>query len=231
MKFFALVKNELKTVLPWILLSFIVIVGVGMLVLFFESQQWDEYHMYQIEESGQSLSGWELHLRSPLSSMGPVLLTVALAFGVIIGVWHFWLPFFMKTWGFTLHRSASRLGILSSKLTAAILAFLLGVVMPWALIFFYVRYYNIFSIPPSGRVFIEGVVFAMLGMVAYLAVALSAVSTARIYTTKIFPLAFAAMGISFVFTHYSLLSIFAVIVITAGIIKIQLVNEFLTREF
>ncbi len=85
--------------------------------------------------------------------------------------------------------------------------------------------------PQTPRVFIEGWILIMLGLVTYLGTALSGLSTANWYTTKIFGLAFATVVIFTTFSQWSLVWAFAVIAISAVILLSLIFDSFLRREF
>ena len=86
-------------------------------------------------------------------------------------------------------------------------------------------------LPPPFRVYIEGWLFISLGLVAYLGVALSGITTTPFYSTKLFGIALA--GIVIIVTFMLLGILWASAVIAAGIfiLAIQLYSTFLEREF
>ena len=85
--------------------------------------------------------------------------------------------------------------------------------------------------PLPGRVFIEGWLFIVLGLVAYLGTALMGLSAARWYTTKIFGLAFATVVICMIFLQWRLSWAFAVVIIGVVVLLSQIIDTFLNREF
>lgn len=101
----------------------------------------------------------------------------------------------------------------------------------WTLLFLYASLPGLFILPPTLRVYIEGWLFISLGLVFYLGVALSGISTAKWYTTKMFGIIFA--GIILIVTFMSLDIFWAFAVIAAGILilAIQVFSVFLNREF
>jgi len=89
----------------------------------------------------------------------------------------------------------------------------------------------LFIAPPTVRVFIEGWIFILLGLVVYLGATLVGLSRTKWYTTKIFALAFAAFIILMVFVQCRLAWAFAVIIIGVVILLSQIFDTFLRREF
>ncbi|MHC4337209.1 MAG: hypothetical protein ACYSTG_04565, partial [Planctomycetota bacterium] len=136
-----------------------------------------------------------------------------------------------RTWPFLLHRSVNRRVILNAKLTAATAAFIVSLGFAWTLLYRFVCRSEMFTVPPPTRVFIEGWLFVVLGLVVYLGTALTALSTARWYTTKIFGLAFAAVLIVATFSQWHLFWAFVLIIIGIVILLSQVVDTFLSREF
>jgi hypothetical protein len=88
-----------------------------------------------------------------------------------------------------------------------------------------------FPIPQTPRIFIEGWIYIMLGLVTYLGTALSGLSTAKWYTTKIFGLVFTAIIIFTTFPQCSLVWIFMAIAVSAAILLSRIFDAFLRREF
>jgi len=84
---------------------------------------------------------------------------------------------------------------------------------------------------PIKRIFIEGWLFVLLGLVVYLSTALTALSTARWYTTKIFGLAFATVIICATIFEWRLGWAFAAIIIGAVILLSQIIDTISNREF
>ena len=149
----------------------------------------------------------------------------------MLGVRHFWIPHFTKTWSFLLHRSVSRQTILGAKLTAATVALVVSLGAVWIGLYRYAGRLELFVVPPPARFFIQGWLFIVLGLVAYLGAALTALSTARWYTTKIFSLAFATVVLCMIFLHWRLSLAFAMVIIGIVVLLSQIIDAFLNREF
>ena len=101
----------------------------------------------------------------------------------------------------------------------------------WTLLFLYASLPGLFILPPTFRVYIEGWLFISLGLVFYFGTALSSISTAKFYTTKLFGITFA--GIVLIVTFMSLDIFWTSAVVAAGILILaaQLFSVFLNREF
>jgi ABC-type transport system involved in multi-copper enzyme maturation permease subunit len=231
MKFIALLKNELRTIAPWMLLALAVMILLGALIIYVEYVNHRDHSGYWYNDPGKEVYFSALRHRSPVSALGPVLFFSSLGLGLVLGAVHFWMPFVTKTWSFTLHRSVTRLSIVSAKMTAAAVAFLISLALTWTAIFCYVHFYQMFSMPLSWSVYAEGWLFILYGMLVYLTTALAAISTARWYTTKVFALGFVFLVILAAFLSGKLLWAVLIIAVAAAIFKLQLVYGFLTREF
>jgi len=228
MRFSALLRKELRECLPWILLAAVVFFAFGGFFLRAAAYFGDRYWRYSRFSPGTTVSPYDLTCYPTLQTAGPWLFFSSIGLGLILGVRHFWIPHFTRTWPFLLHRSVSRKTILAAKLTAGMIAFVISLGALWVGLFWYATRPEVFPIPQAPRVFIEGWIFIMLGLVTYLGTALSALSTANWYTTKIFGLIFAT------FTTITLLStVWAIglIAVSTAILLVQIFDTFLRREF
>jgi len=229
MRFSALLKKELRECLPWMLLATIVFIAVSSVLL--RSATYYENLGYRYTRSpGTIMNRYSFTFYPALNQTGPWLFVLSVGLGLAIGVRQFWLPNFTRTWPFLLHRSVSRNTILAAKLTAASIAFLCSIVTVWVGIYWYATRPEVFTMPPPLRFFIEGWIFIILGFVTYLGTALSGLSTAKWYTTKIF-------GILLVFFIFTTLSIWTLaglliaLIVSAAILLLQIYQTFLRREF
>ena len=116
-------------------------------------------------------------------------------------------------------------------ITATVITLVVFTGGSWTLLFLYASLPKLFVLPPTLRVYIEGWLFISLGLVFYLGIVLSGISTAKWYTTKMFGITFA--GIILIVTFMSLDILWAFAVIAAGILilGIQVFSVFLNREF
>ena len=231
MRFSALLRKELRESLPWMLLTAIVFLAIGGFILRAQAYHGSPNWYYSSLSPGNVVDSYQIIRYSPLRMIGSWLLVTSFGLGLALGVRHFWIPLFTKTWSFLLHRSVSRQTILGAKLTAATVAFVVSLGFGWTVLYRLACRSELFMLPPPGRVFIEGWLFIVLGLVAYLGAALTALSTARWYTTKIFGLAFATVVICMIFSQWRLSWAFAIVIIGIVVLLSQIIDTFLNREF
>ncbi len=232
MRFSALLRKELRESLPWMLLAAIVFLAIGGFLL----RQVHIYGLYDWSERYFSSSSFVEHYGlqyrySPLQIIGPLLLLTSIGLGLVLGVRHFWIPYFTRTWPFLIHRSVKRKTIFWAKLTAATISFLISVGAVWVFLYNYSCDHERFTMLPVKRVFIEGWLFVLLGLVVYLGTALTGLSKARWYTTKIFGLAFATVITCATIFEWRLAWAFAAIIIGVAILLSQIINTISKREF
>lgn len=231
MKFLMLLRKELRESLPWILLAAIALLVIGVIALRIEMRMgagnWDNSSF----SLGAPVHASRFVRWSPLHLSSPWLFVVSIALGLTLGVRHFWMPHFTRTWPFLLHRSADRITILAAKLTAAAI----GVVVPlgavWLALYWYVCRSNVFGTPVPARAVFDGLVLIVLGLVVYLGAALTALSRARWYTTKIFGLAFAAIILFITTVQCGPLCGVVIMFVAIMILLSQVVDTFLKREY
>lgn len=231
MRFSALLRKELRESLPWMLLAAIILLAIGGFTLrsqaYFRQFNW----LHQPFESGSVVDLNRLTPYSPLAITSIWLLITSIGLGLVLAVRHFWIPLFTKTWAFLIHRSVSRQTILGAKLTAATMALVVSLGVVWIGLYRYADRLELFTVPPPARFFIEGWLFIVLGLVVYLGTALTALSTARWYTTKIFGLAFATVVICMIFLQWRISWAFAMVIIGIVVLLTQIIETFLNREF
>lgn len=232
MRFVALLRKELRESLPWMLLAAIIFLGIGGFLIR-EAQMYGIYDWPERYFSSRSVTetyGLQYH-HSPLQVTGPVLLLTSLGLGLVLGVRHFWIPYFTRTWPFLIHRSVDRTTIFWAKLAAAIITFLTSLGVVWSAFYSYSCDPERFTMLPITRVFIEGWLFILLGLVVYLGTALTGLSTARWYTTKIFGLAFATVIICATIFEWRIGWAFAAMIIGTVILLSQIIYTISKREF
>lgn len=228
MKFAALLKKELRICLPWLLLTAVVFVIIGSLMMhgMVLSQQARLTHQQVYRD------GWNWSTpRSPISEFAALILITSLALGIILAVVQFFLPELFKTWAFTIHRSIKPKTIVWSKFTVATITFLISLGLFWTLFYSYAAVPGRFHMPIFFRTFLEGWIYILAGLIAYWGTALSAISTAHIYTTRLLGMVVATGAIFIMALQTSITS--AVITAAAGacILIIQIFHTFLSREF
>jgi hypothetical protein len=229
MRFSALLKKELRESFPWMLLAAVAFLTIGGFILYAEIHYASHYRYRHL--SPGILDYYRLTGYPEINEMGILLVLSSIGLGLALGVRHFWMPHFTRTWQFLLHRSANRNTILTAKLTAAAIAFIISLGTVWIALYWYACREGTFAIPLTARTLIEGWFFIMLGLVVYLGTALAGLSTARWYTTKIFGLAFATIVIISTFAQWRLVSAFAVITVSVAILLLQIFDTFGKREF
>ena len=231
MRFSALLKKELRECLPWMLLAAIVFLALGSLFLRTQINYRTPSWHYSRLSPGAIVESHLFTYPSILGVTGPLLLLSSIGLGLALGIRQFWIPNITRTWQFLLHRSVSRKTILAAKLTAAMIAFIISLGPVWIGLYWYARRPEVFPIPQTPRIFIEGWIFIMLGLVTYLGTALSGLSQTKWYTTKIFGIVFAAIVIFTTFPQCSLVWIFTMIAVSAAILLSRIFDTFLRREF
>ena len=230
MRFSTLLYKELRECLPWMLLAGIVFIAITSVPFQTETHSENNYYRYSRLSPGAVISRYSLTYYPAMNETGPWLFFLSIGLGLVLGIRQFWIPNFTRTWPFLLHRSVSRNTILSAKLTAASIAFILSIVPVWVGIYWYATRPEVFTMPPPLRFFIEGWIFIILGFVTYLGTALSGLSTAKWYTTKIFSLLFVAAIIITLYT-WTLAGLLAAITVSAAILLTQIFQTFGKREF
>ncbi len=233
MRFVALLRKELRESLPWLLLAGLLLSIVGLLVLRAEAH-FSLYRYWQYRQGlapGETVSTYHLLRSSHLAGAALWLAFIAPGLGLALGVRHFWVPLFTRTWSFLLHRSVPRLTVLRAKLAATVLAFLVSLGLVWTGLYWYACRPDLFPIPESPQTLINGWIYIVMGLVVYLGTALSALSTARWYTSRIFGLAFATLAALVILSQWHPAWIAALTALAIVILLTQTIAAFLSREF
>jgi len=231
MRFSALLRKEFRETIPWLLLAAVVFFGFGGFCLRAFATFRDPNIYFSRFSPGSIVEPYQLIHYSPLRTTGQWLLLTSIGLGLSLGVRHFWIPYFTETWPFLLHRSVDRKTVLAAKLTAVTIAFVISLGPLWVCLYWYANRPQLFTMPQTARVFIEGWIFILLGLVVYLGTALSGLSTAKWYTTRIFGLAFATVIIIVTFSQWRLAWAFVTVAIAVFILLSQIISLFLNREF
>jgi len=233
MRFLALLRKELRESLPWLLLAGLILLAVGILALRAHvPNSGARYWQYrQGMAPGETIDTWRLLSPAKLDLPALWLSFIAPGLGLVLGVRHFWVPLFTRTWAFLLHRSVSRLTILWAKLAAMVLAFVLSVGITWTGLYWYACRPGLFPVPEPVYILVNGWFYVVTGMVVYLGTALSALSTARWYTSRIFGLAFALLATLMLLSLWRPVWLLAMTALVLAILLAQTTSAFLTREF
>jgi len=227
MRFLALLRKELRECLPWVLLAVAFLLVFGFLGMIPQRIG----HHYRVFSPGSSVSSYGLTRASLLSFVGMLIFLASVGLGLALGIRQFWMAHFTRTWAFTLHRSVSRATILWAKLAAAAISVTFSLGLIWLYFYWYAHRSEYFPVPPTTRVFIEGWIFIVFGLVVYLGTALSGLSRARWYTTKMFGLAFSVLIFVTIVAQWKLTLAFLALIAGVVILLSQIIDTFLSREF
>ena len=197
MRFFALLKKELRECLPWAVSAAIFLLIFGSLKLW-DTMKYGPEHEYPDFQRYSQIFGYRL-INHPFSVIGILIFLSAVGLGLALGVRQFWAADFMGVWGFVLHRSVSRTKILSAKICAFLISLITSIGLVWCYLFWRARLPDYLLIPPTIRHFLDGWLVIGIGFMTYLGTALAGLSKARWYTTKLIGLGFVLwMFITFV---------------------------------
>jgi len=229
MKFLALFKKELREAAVWMILAAVVLGSFGSFLLNFEARVREVRRVGY--SSGASLGYSQYRHGEALDVVSGWLLSCSVALGAVVAVRQYWVPTFSRTWAFTLHRSVPRSVVFAAKLGVAVLALALCIGGVWTLLFKMGSDPSRFPVPPTFSVYGHGWIFPLSGLLAYLGTALSGLSTARWYTTKIAGAGFATAVGLFALAQYRL--VVAVVVLSVGIaiLAVQVARTLESREF
>jgi hypothetical protein len=242
MRFFALVRKELREALPWLLSAAMFFLIFGSLNLWSQTQQRHWAFRYPVFSPGTDVALYKFShdpdmtiytfIKSPIvSGVGALLFLTSICLGLILAVRQFWMPGFTNTWGFELHRSASRAAILWAKFAATAISFIISTGLVWTGLYWYASQPRLFAVPPPDRVFIEGWIYIVIGLTVYFGTALSGLSRTRWYTTKMVGLAFALLIMVTTIVQWQIAWAFTTLIIGALIFLVQVFDTFLSREF
>ena len=231
MKYLALFRKELREATPWLVLAALAMLLIGGLLAQNMRGREPRFRRYRHGQPDSTLRLHTLSRKSVLADCGPVVLLAATGLGLLLAARQFILPSLLKTWAFTVHRSVSRTGVLLVKVAATAVSLSLGVGLLWTGLFLHASRPGALQYLPRPQVLAEGWLMVALGMVVYLGAALSAISTARWYTTRIFPLAFAVGIVTLALVQWGLAWSIAVTLLALVVLGPQLLHAFLHREF
>jgi hypothetical protein len=217
MKFIALLKGQLKGILGAGMPSIFGLLGGG----YFLINAFARFDRINATLSFQP---------SPLAMVGPLLIFISIVCGISMGT-PFWMLGFRKTWYFLLHRSASRVMILISMITAAVITLVVFTGGCWTLLFLYASVPGHSILPPTPRVYLEGWLFISLGLVFFFGTALTGISTARLYTTRLFGIILAVITFIVIFMSLDIIWAFIVVALSILILASQVFYVFINRDF
>jgi hypothetical protein len=176
---------------------------------------------------------WELYNNGvnsiSMRGFSAIYFFAAVGLGILIAVSQFWVPFFTNTWKFTLHRPIKRGKMLMLMFTSA--AFMIALIAGGSWTILWLKGRAEFSLPPTFTSLAEGWLFTLEGFIAYLAIALAALSEERWYTTKLVPLLFALLTWIAIWMSITFTSAFIITGIYMAIVMPLIYRKFETREF
>jgi len=236
MRFIALLRKELREAMPWMVLAGIVFLFFGSVIIQANAERYYRpYESWNVgTNSDDSIAISYSHFISrsrPLRDIGPLLFLTSIGLGLVLGGRQFWMPNFIKMWPFTIHRSIKRRGILWSKFAATVITFVVSLGSIWTLFFLYASKSGIFYYPPRGRIYVEGWVLILTGLVMYFGTALAGLDRARWYTTKMAGIGFAVFILFPALGNTTLAGCFATISIGLLMLVLQIVNTFSDKQF
>jgi len=232
MRFLALFRKELREVLPWMLLAAVVVLAIGGLDVLSMMRSGDQPPpYYYFGEASGYLRIYSVLLVSDLWAFAPLLLLTSCGLGLVVAGRQFLFPGVVREWPFTLHRSTTRGAVLLAKLCAAGAAFLLGIGAVWSVLYLYASQPGALRRPVEGRIYWQGWIYILLGVLAYFAAAVASLSRARWYATRLFPLVIAAIVIPLVLVTWNMAVVATVLLIGLALLAVQLIDLMLNREF
>ncbi len=222
-----LVKKELREALPWATLAFFVIIILGLLqhlVMIDSDWYWELRYRYE-----NNIRDSDLFKYNQFATTTLIIAITAIPLGLILGFCQFWLPYINGTWAFTLHRSVQREAILWSKIISSLIIFAISCLCPW--LFLYYLSLNI-PLPPLFLIFLSGVEFILLGIIAYFSIAICVTNNFKWYTTKFFVLLFSIIIILTCYSYNLQHDTFLVIIISLILfLTFKLMYQFKICEF
>ena len=230
MRFFALLKKELRECLPWMVLAAAFLLIFGSLSLWSTAKpDSPEYH-YRAFSRYSEVSNYELR-NYPIGDVGAFSFIAAAGLGLALGVRQFWVADFMGTWGFVLHRSARRTTILAAKICAGLISLIAAVGLVWSYLYWRMNLPDCLPVPLPKRYLIEGWLTVGEGLLFYLGVGLVGLSKAKWYTTKVMGLGFAIWMFVTLTQQWTLVWGFGTVVIGVVVLLYLIWETFLNREF
>jgi hypothetical protein len=229
MRFFALLKKELRECLPWAISAAAFLLILGSLRIW-DHMQRDIGYQYRVFERYSEVYYYDLQTR-PLGDLGLLLFMTAVGLGLALGVRQFWVADFTGTWGFILHRSTRRTTILTAKICAGLISLIVAIGLVWSYLYWRANLPDYSPVPLPKRCFIQGWLVGGVGLIFYLAVGLVGLSKAKWYTTKMMGLGFAIWIFVTLTQQWMLWWGFGTLVIGVVVLLYLMWEKFLNREF
>jgi hypothetical protein len=229
MRFFALLKKELRECLPWMATAAAILLLFGSLRLV-DSKQREIGYQYRVFERYSEVGGYEL-LTRPISDFSVFVFMSAVGLGLALGVRQFWADDFMGTWGFIVHRSTSRTTIFAAKICAGLISMIVATGLVWCYLFWRANSSGYFVFPLPEKCFIIGWLICGMGLLFYLGAGLVGLSKTRWYTTKLMGLGFALWMFITLTQQWTLWWGFGTLLIGTIVLLYLMWETFLNREF
>ena len=228
MRFFTLLKKELRECLPWMATVAAILLLIGSLKLI-DSKQRQIGDQYRAFERYSEVGGYEL-LRHPISDFSLLAFMSAVGLGLALGVRQFWVDDFMGTWGFIVHRSTHITTILAAKICAGLIS-IVAIGLVWCYLFWRANSSGYFVFPLPERCFIRGWLICGMALMFYIGAGLVGLSKTRWYTTKLMGLGFALWMFITLTQQWTLWWGFGTVFIGAAVLLFLMLETFLNREF
>lgn len=229
MKFFTLLKKELRDSLPWIFFVIILLFAISWFMISMKAYSLRNWPYSPIKNG--TIVGLDNIFREDILLESAVLMFfLSILLGLALGYTHFWMPFFRKTWQLLIHRSVTRSAIIASKLSAAAIV-MICLSLAWLLLAGSAGMSRRVIIPPDSGIVRLGVFYAFLGFIVYMATALCALTKARWYTTKLLGLFFGFVIYIIIISQAYISRALFISILAFIVLIVQLYQTFIKREF
>jgi hypothetical protein len=229
MRFLALYKKELREALPWLILAVLFLLAIGWYIIHMKAYDQRQWHYGSIS-NGKVIDSYMIFRTDIMLEPAVLMFFTSIGLGLAVGIRHFWVPDFTRTWQFLIHRSATRSLILSAKLTAAVTV-MLCLSIAWLLLAGYAHVSERVIIPPESGIVGMGIFYSYLGFIVYLGTALCALTAARWYTTRMFGLFFVFVMFIIILSQTNFAFVFCFSVFFLTVLILQIYETFLRNEF
>jgi hypothetical protein len=229
MRFFALLKKELRDCLPWLVSATAFLLVIGSIQLSSRLKP-DFNYQYNNFQPYSEISYYEL-IKHPVSDTAMTLFMTVIGLAIALGVRQFWVDDFLGTWGFILHRSAGRAAILAAKICAGCLSLIMPAGLVWCYLFWRANLPDYSLVPLPERNFFEGWLTIGISLMFYLGTGLAGLNKAKWYTTKVMGLGFAMWMFLTITQEWSFWWGCAALAIGIVVLLYLMLESFLNRQF
>ncbi len=229
MKFLALLRKELREAVPWFILAALSLLVIGWSMIVMQARDQGRWY-YGAVSNGEVMDGYMIFRSDIMFESAVLMFFLSIGLGLILGIRHFLVPDFTRTWQFLIYRSTTRSTVLTAKLTAAATIMLFLSIL-WLMLAAYTHISDRVIVPPESGIVGLGVFYAYLGFIVYLGTALCALTTARWYTTRVFGLFFVFIMFMIVLSQMNFAVVFSLTVFFLIVLVVQIYGTFLQKEF